>query len=166
MICCENIVKMLWTYHPSLHLDFLNFLTSSTTILYLDFLTFHYVFIIAYFIEDNVIWWCRKNHQWAIQSSHTRNNICTIKREYLIESTDVVPAKYPQKVKLEFLTTLECLSWGELCVPVFWGFLGFYSSVEPNSYACTTNLFLIGKIFINMHILLVLEFYSYWDSMD
>ena len=30
------------------------------------------------------------------------------KREDLAESTGVVPAKYPPKVKLEFLTTLEC----------------------------------------------------------
>ena len=61
-------------------------------------------------------------------------------------------AKYPSKVKLELLTTLECQSWGELCVPVFWESLGFYSSVEPNFYACTTSLFLIGKISINVHI--------------
>ena len=39
----------------------------------------------------------------AIQR-HLRNT----KREDLIESTDVVPAKYPPKVKLELLTTLEC----------------------------------------------------------
>ena len=30
------------------------------------------------------------------------------KREDLIGSTDVVPAKYPSKVKLELLITLEC----------------------------------------------------------
>ena len=30
--------------------------------------------------------------------------------------------------------------------------MGFYSSVESISYACTTSLFLIGKIFINVHI--------------
>ena len=63
--------------------------------------------------------WCRKNHQWATQSSHTRNNTCTIKREDLTESTSVVLAKYPPKVKLELFKTLECQSWDELCVPVF-----------------------------------------------
>ena len=31
--------------------------------------------------------------------------------------------------------------------------MGFYSSVEPNSYAYATSLFLIGKIFINVRIL-------------
>ena len=30
------------------------------------------------------------------------------KREDLTESTGVVPAEYPPKVKLELLTTLEC----------------------------------------------------------
>ena len=65
----------------------------------------------------------------------------------------MVPAKYSPKVKLEPLTTLECQSWVELCVPVFWGSLGFYSSVESNSYACATSLFHIGKIFINVRIL-------------
>ena len=39
----------------------------------------------------------------AIQR-HLRNT----KREDLIESTGVVPAKYPSKVKLELLATLEC----------------------------------------------------------
>ena len=36
------------------------------------------------------------------------NNICTVRREYLTESIGVVSAKYPSKVKLELLTTLEC----------------------------------------------------------
>ena len=44
---------------------------------------------------------------------HLRNT----KREDLTESTDVVLAKYPPKVKLELLTTLECQSWGKLYVP-------------------------------------------------
>ena len=43
-------------------------------------------------------------------TANTRSNdtCATQKREDLTESTDVVPAKYPPKVKLEFLTTLEC----------------------------------------------------------
>ena len=53
-------------------------------------------------------WWCRKSHQWATRYSHTRNSTCTIKREDLTESTVVVSIKYPSKVKLELLTTLEC----------------------------------------------------------
>ena len=32
--------------------------------------------------------------------------------------------------------------------------MGFYSSVESIYYACATNLFLIEKIFINVHIFL------------
>ena len=39
----------------------------------------------------------------AIQR-HLRNT----KRKDLTESTGVVPAKYPSKVKLELLATLEC----------------------------------------------------------
>ena len=47
----------------------------------------------------------------------------------------------------------------------------FVSSVEPNSYACATSLFLIGKIFINVRILpnpphirilFILGFYGLW----
>jgi len=45
-------------------------------------------------------------------ASHARNNTCKTKREDLIESTGVVPTKYPLKVKLELLTTLEYQSWG------------------------------------------------------
>ena len=56
---------------------------------------------------DDANWWCQKNHQWATQSLHARNNTCIIKREDLIESTGMVSAKYPPKVKLELLTTLE-----------------------------------------------------------
>ena len=93
-----------------------------------------------------------KNHQWATQSKYVRNNTCIVKREDLTESTGVVSTKYPLKVKLELFTTLECQSWDELCVPIFWGYLGFYSSVESISYACATSLFIIRKIFINAHI--------------
>ena len=93
-----------------------------------------------------------KNHQWATQSLHVQNNTCTTKRDDLTESIGVMSAKYPSKVKLELLTTLECQSWSELCILVFWGSLGFYSSVEPNFYTCGTSLFLIGKISINVHI--------------
>ena len=50
---------------------------------------------------SNINWWYRKYHQWATWSSHARNDVCTAKREDLNESTGVVPAKYPPKVKLE-----------------------------------------------------------------
>ena len=38
----------------------------------------------------------------------SKQHLHNTKREDLTESTGVVPAKYPPKVKLEFLTTLEC----------------------------------------------------------
>ena len=63
---------------------------------------------------------------------YSRQNLHnTEKEEDLTESTGVVPAKYPLKVKLEnFCTTLEYQSWGKLCVPWFLGAFGFYSNVE------------------------------------
>ena len=93
-----------------------------------------------------------KNHQWATQPLHAQNNICATKKEDLIESTSMVSARYSSKVKLELLTTLECQNWGELCLPFFWGSSGFYSSVESNSFACITSLFLMEKISINARI--------------
>ena len=50
---------------------------------------------------------------WKINSElHGKHAITTTpaqhKKEDLIESTDVVPAEYPLKVKLELVTTLEC----------------------------------------------------------
>ena len=45
-------------------------------------------------------------------ASRARNNTCKTKRKDLLESTSVVPAKYPSKVKLKLLTTLECQRWG------------------------------------------------------
>ena len=50
---------------------------------------------------------------WKINSEvHSKHAITTTpaqhKREDLTESTGVVPAEYPPKVKSELLTTLEC----------------------------------------------------------
>ena len=39
---------------------------------------------------------------------YSKQHLHNTKREDLVESTGMVPAKYPPKVKLEFLTTLEC----------------------------------------------------------
>jgi len=43
--------------------------------------------------------------------TYSKQHLHNTKKEDLAESTDMVPAKYPPKVKLEFLTTLECQSW-------------------------------------------------------
>ena len=50
---------------------------------------------------------------WKITSEvHNKHaiqrHLHNTKRKDLTESTGVVPAKYPPKVKLELLTTLEC----------------------------------------------------------
>ena len=57
---------------------------------------------LIFFPTDGANWWCRQNHQWAILSSHARNNTYTIKMEDLTKSTGVVLAK------LELFITLEC----------------------------------------------------------
>ena len=44
----------------------------------------------------------------AEKATSEPHDICIIKKEDLTKSIDVVPAKYPLKVKLEHLTTLEC----------------------------------------------------------
>ena len=50
-----------------------------------------------------------ENQQWATRQTRDRNDICTTqKRKDLTESTGVVSAEYPSKVKLELLTALEC----------------------------------------------------------
>ena len=64
----------------------------------------------------------------------------------------MVSPKYPPKVKLELFTILKYQNWDELCVPIFWESLDFYSSVELISYACATSLSLIRNIFINVRI--------------
>jgi len=61
--------------------------------------------------------------------SHTiltcsKQHLHNTKREDLAESTGVVPTKYPPKVKLEILTTLDCRNWGKLCVPWLMRVLG------------------------------------------
>ena len=48
-----------------------------------------------------------ENQQWATRSTRARNDTCTAQKGNLTKSTGVVSAKYPPKVKLEFLTTLE-----------------------------------------------------------
>ena len=64
---------------------------------------------IVSFPIDDANWWSRKSHQWATWYSHTRNNTCIARKgKTLTDSTSVVPAKYPPKVKLESLTTPEC----------------------------------------------------------
>ena len=55
-----------------------------------------------------------------------------------------MPVKYPPKVKLEFLTILECQNWGELCVLGQRGSWGFYSSRGLTSLPWFRSFFLIG----------------------
>ena len=66
------------------------------------------------------------------------------KRIDLTESTGVVLAKYPLKVKLGLLTTLECQRRVNYAYLSWWGYWGFYSS-KVLTYPCwIRSLFLLG----------------------
>ena len=82
------------------------------------------------FIREVIVWLTSHNFPQTAPTddaekltvSHTvlmcsKQYLHNTKREDLTESTNVMPAKYPPKVKLELLTTLECQSWGKLCIP-------------------------------------------------
>ena len=97
-------------------------------------------------------WWCQKLLVSYTVLTCSRQDMHNKEEEDFTESTGVVLAKYLSKVKLEFLTALECQS-RSIKRTFFWGFLGFYSGVELNYYACVASLFLIGKILINECIL-------------
>ena len=60
------------------------------------------------FIKFNISsWWCRKSHQWVARSERSSESPTQKKKEEdLAESTGVVPAKYPPKVKLEIFSQL------------------------------------------------------------
>ena len=60
--------------------------------------------------------------------AHSKQHLQS-KREDLAESTDVVPAEYPPKVKLELLTTLEYQRGVKNAYLGLWGYWGFYSSI-------------------------------------
>ena len=63
------------------------------------------------------------------------------KREDLTKSTGVVPAKYVPKVKLELFTTLECQSWGKLCISGFVRVLGFLQQQRVNILSLSQKSF-------------------------
>ena len=52
---------------------------------------------------DGANWWCWKSPVSYTVFTCSRQNLCNKEEENLIESTSVVPAKYPPKVKLENL---------------------------------------------------------------
>ena len=98
---------------------------------------------------------------------HTQNGTCTISKENLAESNGVVPAEYPQKVKLKLFSqlysarkwynmhTLICEGIGVFIVVEGWPpFLGVEVFPYRNHLALSqtwwTRYFLIEKILINM----------------
>ena len=82
---------------------------------------------------------------------YSRQNLRNRNKEDLVESTGVIPAKYPPNVKLETIsTTLECQCWENYTYLDLWGFWGFYNSIEPTLISWWRGYFLVGKIFINI----------------
>ena len=74
--------------------------------------------------------------------------------KYLTESTGVVPAKDPRRLSQKRAPImLESMSFRNCAYLIFWGPLGFYSSVELTSVSCVAKCFLIEKIIINGWIL-------------
>ena len=82
------------------------------------------------YVRESIVWLIFSSHRWRklmkLKKSPVSHTVLTRLKQYLhnkkrrlAKSTGVVPAKYPLKVKLELLTTLEYQSWGELCVPIF-----------------------------------------------
>ena len=72
---------------------------------------------------------------------YSKQYLRNTKREDLTKSTGVVPAKYPSKVKLELFTTLECQSWGKLCVPQLVRVLGFLQQQMVNILSLSQKFF-------------------------
>ena len=76
-------------------------------------------------------------------------------KKYLTESIGVVLAKDPPKVKLEESSNniWEYELYRNCAYLIFWGSLGFYSSIELTSVSCVARCFLMEKIIINGRIL-------------
>ena len=95
---------------------------------------------------------CKSDNAEKSTISHTvfmylKQYLYNINREDLIESTGVVPVKYPSKVKLKFLTTLKCQSWEWIMYTlVSEGFWGFYSNRGLTYLPWFRSLFLIGVL--------------------
>ena len=61
----------------------------------------------------------------------------------------------------ELFTTLECQSWGKLCILWFVKVLGFYNSIGLTSVPWHRGPFLVGKVFINTCILREAKMFTY-----
>ena len=79
--------------------------------------------------------------------TYSKQYLHNINREDLIESTGVIPAKYPPKVKLEFLTTLKCQNWEWIMYTLVSEGFGAFIVVE------------------NWHLFLDLEVFSLYESL-
>ena len=87
--------------------------------------------------------------------TYLKRHLCnTEKREDLIESTGVVPVKYPPKVKWGNFYNSRVSELGENYAYLdLWEFWGFYSSIGLTLAPWLRRCFLVGKILFNSHIL-------------
>ena len=95
----------------------------------------------------------------------SRQNLWNRNKENSTESTSVVPAKYPPKVKLERIsTTLKCQSWKNYAYLGLWGIWGFYSGIELTSVSWWKRYFLVEKILFSASY--IMGFFPCRDSSD
>ena len=95
-------------------------------------------------------WWCWKSSVNHIVFTCSRQHLQNNNKEDLVEDTNVVPAKYPPKVKLENFHNSRVLGLGKLCVPWFMRVFGFFYSSMGLTYAhWLRRSFIVGDIFFN-----------------
>ena len=115
-----------------------------------------HVSTVQLFIREAIVWLAKLvSHRRQLMMSkiinklHSSHMLQTTptqqKGEEPTESTGVVPAEYPSKVKSEHLQTLECQSLDELCIPCFLMAWGFYSRVGPTFVSWLRRYFLMEK---------------------
>ena len=84
---------------------------------------------------------------------YSREHLRNKNKEDFVENTSVVPAKYPSKINLENFHNSKVPELGKLCIHWFMRVLGFLYQAGLTFVPWHIGLFLVGKIFINVHIL-------------
>ena len=97
--------------------------------------------------------WCQKSLVSCIVLMCSRQNLWNRDKEDLIESTGMVQAKYPPKVKIKRISTsLECQTWENYAYLDLWELWGFQSGVGLTSVSWWKMYFLVEKIFLSARI--------------
>ena len=99
--------------------------------IFLTLMNMHFIYFFFFFLLEHLLWWYQKSSVSCVVITYSKRNLRNRNKEYLAESTGVVPAKYPPKVKLERISTiLECQNWENYAYLGLWGIWGFYSGIE------------------------------------